>query len=128
MSEEDIAGGNRWTDSLAEALDRCDFGIICLTQSNQRSPWLLFEAGALAKRMQTGRVVPLCIDFPVGKLKGPFGLFQGRPMTKEGLKRLVADISQAFAEPLGPRTLNLVFDAGWSYLEAAAQRLAPTRY
>jgi hypothetical protein len=64
MSDDDIEAGTRWSLELAKALDEIDFGIICVTRANRRSPWLLFEAGALAKRFPAARLVPLCIDFP----------------------------------------------------------------
>ena len=58
MSEEDIESGGRWNDQIAAELEQADYGIICLTSKNLDRPWLLFEAGALAKRFDAARVVP----------------------------------------------------------------------
>ena len=49
LSSSDIMAGTRWANELAENLDKIDFGILCLTQDNVNSPWILFEAGALSK-------------------------------------------------------------------------------
>ena len=55
MSDEEIASGKRWRDEIGSALSKIDFGIICLTRSNQHNPWLMFEAGALAKQLESAR-------------------------------------------------------------------------
>ena len=44
--------GARWNDQVAVELERTNFGIICLTKANQERPWVLFEAGALAKGLK----------------------------------------------------------------------------
>src|SRR5690348_3571721 len=64
MSDEEIESGTRWNDGIGRALEDTDFGIVCVTAANQHKEWLMFEAGALAKRLATARVVPLCIDLP----------------------------------------------------------------
>ena len=49
MSEIDIGAGRRWSEAIALELGVTNCGIICLTKSNLNQPWILFEAGALAK-------------------------------------------------------------------------------
>jgi hypothetical protein len=49
LSSADIDKGARWGKEIAEHLQTAKAGIICLTPSNTRSDWLLFEAGALSK-------------------------------------------------------------------------------
>ena len=44
MSADDIRIGVHWSFELAKALERTDFGIVCLTEENRESPWILFEA------------------------------------------------------------------------------------
>ena len=70
MSDDAIRSGARWSDAIAQSLDESDFGIICVTRDNLDAPWLLFEAGALAKRFKTARVVPLCIDLAPSDISG----------------------------------------------------------
>ena len=52
MSDEEIASGTRWNESMTRALDETEFGIVCVTLANQHQPWLMFEAGAIAKRLR----------------------------------------------------------------------------
>ena len=61
LSQSDIEAGERWANEVAKELDASKFGIICITRENITSPWILFEAGALAKFMQEGRVIPLLL-------------------------------------------------------------------
>ncbi len=63
-----------------------DFGILCLTRENLEQPWILFEAGALAKRVQdNARVVPYLIDdISFAELDPPLGLFQANKSDREG--------------------------------------------
>jgi hypothetical protein len=57
MSESDIEPGARWSAEIAKELESTSFGIACVTSGNQGSPWLNFEAGALAKQLSTSRVI-----------------------------------------------------------------------
>jgi hypothetical protein len=117
MSDEEIGSGTRWSDELARALDLTDFGIICVSRDNQHAPWLIFEAGALAKRLDTGRVVPLCIDLPPPDITGPLAAFQGRSLDEAGVRRLVHDLNQMTEKPLARDRLDKVLDTYWSGLE-----------
>lgn len=82
MSDEEIKSGTRWTDEVMKALDGTGYGIICVTAANQHQPWLIFEAGALAKRVgeDIARVVPLCIDLKSTEITGPLTTFQARKL------------------------------------------------
>lgn len=54
----DISAGERWNDILHGKLLASNVGVLCLTKENLKAPWLLFEAGALAKHLTEGRVIP----------------------------------------------------------------------
>lgn len=62
MSRE-IEKGTRWDDVISETLERCSFGVICLTPENTASEWILFEAGALSRRFATRVFVRICSIF-----------------------------------------------------------------
>jgi hypothetical protein len=55
LSEADVSAGDRWAQAVATELETSNFGVICVTPENLGSPWVLFEAGALAKTMQGTR-------------------------------------------------------------------------
>ena len=55
-SPDDIDKGTKWVSELSNKLSECDIGIICLTGDNLNKPWILFEAGALSKRLAGSNV------------------------------------------------------------------------
>jgi hypothetical protein len=96
MSEENIGAGERGLRKIAEELAGTSFGIVVVTQENQHSQWLNYEAGALSKDVndQTVRVAPSLVDFErKNDVTGPLGQFQGTLLTKEGVERIVVEIS-----------------------------------
>jgi hypothetical protein len=119
MSDEEIGSGARWSDAIAKALDETNFGIVCVTRANQHVPWLIFEAGALAKSVDLARVVPLCIGLSFSEVTGPLSAFQGRLLERDGVLRLVQDVGAASEKPMPGERVATVFDAMWPRLEAA---------
>jgi hypothetical protein len=130
MSEEDIASGARWNEQMTVALEGSDFGIICLTSTNLERPWLLFEAGAIAKKFDVAHVVPLLIDLTPVDLEMPLASFQSRVFSEEGIRRLVGDMNAVREPPLPTERINKLFDALWSGLNdqiTAAKDIDPPR-
>ena len=64
--------------TVAKGLETCNFGVLCITRENLNSPWILFEAGALAESMQDERVIPLLLDLDFKDLSGPLAQFQAK--------------------------------------------------
>jgi hypothetical protein len=62
ISSQDISPGATWFAKINEQLKESPIGIFCVTQDNKTKPWLLFEAGALAKGMPSNLVCTLLID------------------------------------------------------------------
>jgi len=118
MSDNNIDGGARWNDALAKALEETDFGIVCVTRANQAAPWLNFEAGAVAKKVGTAKVVPLLIDLPSTDLKGPLTAFQWRLLDEKDVRRLVHDLNKAADEQVAEKALDRLFDVTWEQLKA----------
>src|SRR5437588_334187 len=71
FSDDDIGRGARWYSEISRQLEQSNCGILCVTPENQHSPWLLFEAGALAKRLDKARVCPFLFDLTPTDLTGP---------------------------------------------------------
>src|SRR5262249_40717340 len=88
-SEQDIQAGGRWELELARQLQDANFGILCLTQDNIRSEWLIFEAGALSKAIEQSRVVPYRLGLKATDVGPPLSQFQGVDADREGTLRLV---------------------------------------
>ena len=62
MSKQDIDVGMRSHPEMDRALEGIDFGIICCTCVSVASPWVLFEAGAIAKDAARSRPYVYLID------------------------------------------------------------------
>ena len=65
-----------------------------MTRENLNTPWLLFEAGALAKSMQDGRVVPLLLDLDFKEISGPLSQFQAKKADGTGIKELASSLDK----------------------------------
>jgi hypothetical protein len=122
MSDEAIGSGKRWRVAIGDALNDTDFGIVCVTRINQHAPWLMFEAGALAKHLAFARVVPLCIDMETTDLSGPLSDWQARKLDRDGMKRVVSDINAATPKPLPRDALTNLFDLLWPEFEDVVTR------
>jgi TIR domain len=80
LSDADVSAGDRWATVVAKELETSNFGIICVTPENLNSPWVLFEAGALAKAMQGAKVIPLLFNLEFSDISGPLAQFQAKKM------------------------------------------------
>jgi len=119
FSPEDIEKGAKWNSEISKELESSNIGIICLTRDNTEKPWILFEAGALSKSLEKGRVCTLLFDVDTSDVKGPLTSFQGTRFQREDFKRLVSVINAAGGESrLEPAVLDGVFDMWWPKLEA----------
>jgi RNA polymerase sigma factor (sigma-70 family) len=124
VSSEDIYAGARWQSDIASTLDISNFGIVCVTRENQGSPWLNFEAGALAKAVDVSRVIPLAVDLKPSDVELPLGQFQAQPATEDGLRAVVVSINDALGETrLSDELLRESFAVWWPTLEAKLHRI-----
>ncbi len=116
MSRESIGAGQRWNTEIAESLDVAQFGIVCVTRENRDAPWLLFEAGALAKQLNT-RVVPILLGLDARDVEHPIGQFQLKKAERDGIFELLESMNQVSETPLSPERLQQAFAGQWLNLE-----------
>jgi hypothetical protein len=117
LSHADIDAGQRWADQVAKELEACNFGILCITRENVSSPWVLFEAGALAKSMQGSRVIPLLLGLEFRDITGPLAQFQAKKVEREGLLDVIQSLNQAAPHPVPEARVAQLFEALWPDLE-----------
>jgi hypothetical protein len=110
-----------WVQQLGKELEESDFGILCLTQDNVQSPWLLFEAGAIAKNFGAARVVPYLIDDIV--CTGPLNQFQHVRADRQGTLRLLESINALREKPTPTDRLHRSFERWWVDLEQTLANL-----
>lgn len=126
VSSEDIDAGKRWNTEIAQQLAETRFGIICVTPENQEAPWILFEAGALAKTIESTNVCPYLVDLEKSDLKpGPLTQFQATKANKEETWKLIQTINKGLDEGkrLEDVRLQRSFERTWSTLDSALNKL-----
>jgi TIR domain len=124
VSQADIVSGQPWAVTLAQELEASDFGILCLTRENMGSPWVLFEAGSLAKSLDHGKVVPFLLDLDLSDIiSSPLGQFQAKKVDRTDTAALVRDINWICADPIGSARLTQLFDALWPPFDAQLQKI-----
>lgn len=127
MSDADIAAGKRWGREIDAQLAASSFGVVCLTASNQTAPWLLFEAGALAKSVSESNVCPYLIDLdPKDLSPGPLTQFQAKHADERGTRELLHAINKSLgSDAFEEKRLEKHFEKWWPELESELQHLAP---
>ena len=89
VSSEDIDKGARWNNEISKELEQCQFGILCITKDNREAPWLLFEAGALAKNIDISRVTPFLFGVEDEDLPPPLRQFQTTKYIEGDVKKMI---------------------------------------
>ncbi len=114
FSDEDLEPGKQWTPALAAQLESTDVGLICMTSENLDAPWLMFETGALAKRLDTARVIPLLLDVDVSDIRGPLAQFQLVKFEEKKFRDVMDVINASLGEKALPtQVLDGVFKKWW---------------
>ena len=125
LSSKEIATGARWSVEIASSLESANIGVICLTAENLSEPWILFEAGAIAKLTAVGRAMVLRIGLNPSDVTGPLSQFQSVTTDRDGLLKLVSDIN-AVENFVKESTLDITFDALWPRIEQELQEITKT--
>ncbi|MFY9937411.1 MAG: TIR domain-containing protein [Silvibacterium sp.] len=119
-----ITPGEAWAQRIGTELEQSEFGILCLTRDNWQSSWLLFEAGAIAKKFASSRVVPYLIDeLPPAAERSPLAQFQHVRADREGTYRLVESINTIRESPKPSDRLERSFTKWWPDLEQTLKAL-----
>ena len=100
---QDIPKGSRWFEAVGTHLEEAQAGIICLTPDNLSSPWIHYEAGALAHRLeraqarrtpgQAGVIFTFLHGVSPAELKGPLEAYQSTTSDEADTYRLVLSIA-----------------------------------
>jgi hypothetical protein len=114
ISTHDIDTGEKWQESLTASLaDPTAIGLLIVTKTNFKQPWLLFEAGALSK-LPGSRVTPPLCGIQPGRLAGtPLSQFQSVAVNKKGLLKIIADIAKKCSKHLSEEQVKATFEKWW---------------
>lgn len=118
FTPSDIEKGTRWSADIAQELDDSMAGIFCVTKENLNSQWLMFEAGAISKKVDQSLVCPILIGLENSDINGPLTQFQTTLFEKSDFKKLVSDLNKANGNNiLNELVLHNVFEKFWPELE-----------
>lgn len=118
FTPSDVEKGSRWNSEIAKELESSKMGIICVTRENLHSDWVLFEAGALSKSLESSRVCPILFGIKNTDLAGPLKQFQTTEFNKNDFKKLVSAINANYGESkLKEKVLESAFEKWWPELE-----------
>jgi hypothetical protein len=116
LSTEDVEKGAKWREILSGALQQSDLAIICLTPENLTSPWLLFEAGAVAKH-DGSRVWTYLFGLEYTDVKDPLSEFQHTLANEADTRKLVQAINHRLGDgQLSHERLDRAFGTWWPQL------------
>lgn len=119
-SPNDIGKGENWGNRLSHELEDCSFGIVCLTPENVSAPWIHFEAGSLAKSMDS-RLSSIMLGVNPSDIKGPLSRFQNTKFEQTDFFKLIQAINASTDKPLPPNTLKKIYEIMWTELEKEVQ-------
>jgi hypothetical protein len=119
-----IGPGENWAQRIGVELEQSQFGVLCLTHDNFQAPWLLFEAGAVAKKFGSAHIVPYLIDeLPEAADRSPLAYFQRARADHDGTYRLVQTINEVRENPQPEQRLERSFERWWPDLEQTLKSL-----
>ena len=118
VTPEDVEAGKRWSSQIAQLLESSDIGVLVYTAHNLDSLWMAFEAGALSKKINSSKVIPLLFDVNITDLKGPLSQFQALKFSYENLLKIVESInSELHEEARKSEDLRNNMEFSWDHLE-----------
>jgi hypothetical protein len=118
MSSQSIEDGELWFNAIQAQVAEIINGIICLTKENLSEPWILFEAGGLAKGLEKSRIFVLLIDLTSNDiLLSPLSAFNHTKVTEDGIRKLMHVINGRTIKPINSSIVDQVFDKFWPDFE-----------
>lgn len=124
FTPNDIEKGARWGKDIAQELEASSFGIFCLTKENLTKPWIMFEAGALSKRIDASRVCPVLFGVDNADLEGPLVQFQASPFAEAEIRKLMKTLNSGLGDQrLDEGVLTSVFEMWWPKLNEKVAKI-----
>lgn len=128
LSSKDIDAGAVWFDTLRLNLEKSKIGILCLTPDSIQKPWILFEAGFVARAFDQRRVYPLLVDIQTSDIPAPLSIFQAGTLAKADMLKMVHmvnDVSETTS--LDFSTLEDSFELRWASFEKELKSILQTK-
>jgi hypothetical protein len=88
-----IDPGTRANNIIWWQLENAEDGLLILTADNIGAPWLMFEAGAISKKVGQSMVTPILFNRKPNEREYPIWDFEYIEFSKEHFLKLINDIS-----------------------------------
>lgn len=126
VSAKDIDKGANWVYELSRELEAADFGIVCLTPINLRSPWLNYEAGAITTSVNS-RVCPVLFGgVTKAQVEPPLNQLQLTDFNQVDIAQLVHSMNKVAGGGVPERDVDEIVNTWWAKLELAVSCVEPT--
>jgi ASC-1-like (ASCH) protein len=119
--------GVRWFEEIHAELKNTALGIICLTPENKDNPWILYESGALANRLENNSVFTFLFDVDLMQIANPLGQFNHTLYSKDEMLKLIQSINKLIDVPLEDKILKKSFERSWEDLNGNLKRIRETK-
>jgi hypothetical protein len=124
FTPNDIEKGARWGKDISQELQSSAVGIFCLTKENLTKPWIMFEAGALSKQIDSSRVCPVLFGVESADLEGPLVQFQASPFSEVEMKKLIRTMNTGLGDQkLDDGVLKSLFYMWWPKLSETVAKI-----
>lgn len=120
-----VSIGKIWNVEISRELGQSKIGIIAMTAEGLTSPWIMFEAGAIARVIEQGGLVcPILFNIKTTELVGPLSHFNSIEFKQKEVRELVAAINKAVPEEARePSFVDEAFNKWWPDLEQKVQAI-----
>jgi hypothetical protein len=115
VSATDISKGANWAAVLQQELADSDFGVVCLAPDNLQSPWLNYEAGAIANSVES-LVCPVLFHVEKDAVKPPLAQLQLTSLDQPDVLLLMHSMNKATKSPLPVTALEKAVTMWWPKL------------
>jgi len=125
MSQEDLNKGTLWMPGLSAELENVGAAVICVTPDSAPSPWLNFEAGAMAKNVGKALVCPYYFGMkPTDVGLAPLAQFNGTHADPEDTRRMIGTLNGALSDKaIRDTILDKTFNQFWPELKEKLDRI-----
>ncbi len=120
----DIDKGAKWDSDISKHLEETDVCIIALARNALDSKWIMFEAGAISRKVEKARICPVLFGIEPTDVEGPLARFQATKFSKEEIFQLLTTInSKADDEALTQDVLGRAFKRSWPDFEGKIKEI-----
>ena len=125
ISSQDIAKGKKWSNELTKQMNKTNISITFITPENVRSPWVFYEVGFIAAKLEEGTVCPYLIGVDKGLVKDtPLGQFQWTEANKPDTLALIQSINKELGDKKhNEKLIERNFNSQWGKLKKKLDKL-----